>query len=264
MLVGCWRVWSDIGAGLPEDQWKRQTELPGWTVQDTLSHIIGTERLLQGLPPAPARSGTVDYVHNPIGEWNENEVDARRALSGAEVLAEWESLRALREATLAAGDAAYYAQPMATPTGPGTMADFLAVRILDCWVHEQDVRRTLGLPGRLRDRAAPHTIDRLLRTIPIVVGKRAACPEGRAARIRITGDVERDLVYEVNGGRAGVVSEPAAEPLCTVAMDAATFVALATGRTTASAVADEISISADDPAGTEFGQRVVDQLNMMI
>ena len=233
-------------------------------MQDTLSHIIGTERFLEGLPLAPARTGTPDYVHNPIGELNENEVDARRGLPGEEVLAEWESLRTMREATLASGDAAYYAQPMATPTGPGTMADFLSVRILDCWVHEQDVRRTLGLPGRLKDPAAPHTVDRLLRTIPIVVGKRAACPEGRAARIRITGDVERELVYEVSGGRAGLVTQPATEPLCTVAMDAATFVTLATGRARASAVEDRISISADDPIGAELGRRVVDQLNMMI
>jgi len=98
----------------------------------------------------------------------------------------------------------------------------------------------------------------------MVVGKRAACPEGRAAVIRITGDVERELVCEINGGRAGVVAQPNSEPLCTIAMDSSTFVTLATGRTTASEVDEHISISADDPAGAELGRRVVDQLNMMI
>jgi len=264
VLVGCWRAWSEIGAGLTDDQWKLPTELPGWTVQDTLSHIIGTETLLEGLPSAPARSGRNDYVRNPIGDFNENEVALRRGLPGADVLAEWESLRATREATLANADVAYFEQPMATPTGPGTMADFLALRILDCWVHEQDVRRTLAVPGRLDGPAAHHTIDRLLRTIPMVVGKRAACPEGRAAVIRITGDVERELVCEVNGGRARVVAQPASSSLCTIAMDSSTFVTLATGRTTASEVDDHIEISADEPAGIEFGRRVVDQLNMMI
>ena len=264
MLVDCWRAWSEIGAGLSEDQWKLPTDLPGWTVQDTLSHIIGTERFLEGLPLTTAPAGPADHVRNPIGEFNENEVAARRGLSGAEILAEWEELRATREATLANGDASFYAQPMATPTGPGTMADFLATRILDCWVHEQDVRRTLNMPGRLGGPAAEHSIDRLLGTIPIVVGKRAACPEGRAAVIRITGDVERELVCEVNRGRAGFVAQPATDSLCAITMDTSTFLALATGRTTASAVDDHIAISAGDPTGAELGRRVVDQLNMMI
>ena len=51
--------------------------------------------------------------------------------------------------TLAEADDEYFDQPMQTPTGPGTMTDFLATRILDCWVHEQDMRRALDLPSRL-------------------------------------------------------------------------------------------------------------------
>ncbi len=94
---------------------------------------------------------------------------------------------------------------MMTPTGPGTMADFLAIRILDCWLHEQDIRRALGRRGNLDGAAAEHTIDRLIRTLPIVVGKRAACPEGAAVTVRITGPVERIVHCEVHDGRAAIV-----------------------------------------------------------
>lgn len=257
-LVGTWHTITDLVSGLDEAQWKQPSDLPGWTVQDIVSHLIGTERMLQGLPPAPARTTEQPWVQNAIGEFNENDVELRRQRPGAEVLSEWIDLVALREETLRAGDADYFAQPMITPTGPGTLADFLAVRILDCWIHEQDVRRALGVPGGLSGPAAEHTIDRLLRTVPIVVGKRAACPEGRAVRLVITGGVERDVICEVNGGRAGFVAEPAAEPLATVTIGVETFVRLANGRP--QSTDDDVTISGDEALGEAF----VANLNMMI
>ena len=61
-------------------------------------HVIGTERLLEGLPAAePLPGDAPPHVRNPIGELNEREVAARRTRSGAEVLAEWDELRARRQ-----------------------------------------------------------------------------------------------------------------------------------------------------------------------
>ena len=259
-LEAVWRSVSDLGEQLDEGQWKLPTDLAGWTVQDNLSHLIGTERMLQGLPAAEAPAVIGDHVKNPIGQFNEAEVDARRGLSGAEVLAEWNALVALRSATLRTADDDYFAKEMPTPTGPGTMSDFLHIRVLDCWIHEQDMRRALGRPGHGGGPAAAHTIDRLLRTIPIVVGKRAATPEGGTVVIDITGDVRRHVVCEVTGGRAAIVESATEEPLATVVVDSDTFIVLATGRQAASAVAARIGLSGDQA----LGQRVVDNLNMMI
>src|SRR4029079_2733809 len=124
----------------------------------------------------------------------------------------------------------YFAKEMSTPTGPGTMADFLHVRVLDCWIHEQDMARALAGPGHLGGAAAEHTVDRLLRTIPIVVGKRAATPEGRAVIIDIIGGVQRHIVCEVKDGRAAMVDAPALDPLATITLDSEVFIVLATGR----------------------------------
>jgi uncharacterized protein (TIGR03083 family) len=260
-LTSTWRALSDVGAQLTEDQWKAPTDLPMWNVQDTLAHVIGTERFLQGLPPAPPLAGERPaHVHNPIGELNEREVAARRSRPGAEVLAEWDDLRALREQTLADAGPSYFAQPMDSPNGPGTLTDFLAVRILDCWVHEQDIRRAVGIPGNLDGPAAEHTVDRLIRGLPMVVGKRAACPEGAAVAFHITGGVERSLTCEVQGGRAAFVDTPSADPACTITVDTETFVMLATGRRPASELASRIVIDGE----RELGQSVVDGLNVMI
>ncbi len=260
MLETTWRSVAAFGASLSEPEWKTSTDLPGWTVQDNLAHLIGTERMLQGLPPAVAPNSIGGHVKNAIGELNEAEVEARRPLTGAEVLAEWNDLVELRLTTLRNGDEAYFAKEMSTPTGPGTMADFLSIRVLDCWLHEQDMRRAVDKPGHLGGPAAEHTVDRLLRTIPIVVGKRAATPEGGAVVIDITGDVSRHVVCEVNGGRAAVVQQATNEPLATITLDSEAFVILATGRRAATGLADRISLDGDDA----LGHRVADNLNMMI
>jgi hypothetical protein len=65
----------------------------------------------------------------------------------------------------------------------------------------------------------------------------------------------------VQDGRAKVVDlESAGAPDVTVSMDSETFLVLAVGRQTASDRADRIGISGEG----DWGQAVVDQLNMMI
>lgn len=263
-LRSTWQALSELGEPLNEAQWKRPSGLPGWTVQDVYSHLIGTEALLQGEPSAPATTTDHPHVRNAIGAFNESEVEMRRQRPGSDVLREWNNLRRRREQSLDEGDAAYFAQPMATPTGPGTMADFLSMRILDCWLHEQDLRRALGQPGNLSGPAAEHTVDRLVSTIPIVVGKRARCPDGAAVTIRITGGVERDLTYEVRDGRAVFLEQPTEPPLCVIEMDTEAFIMLATGRVEPDAPALGVAVDAVDEAGRDLADRVIALLNMMI
>lgn len=247
-----------MGADLTEPEWKTATDLPGWSVQDNLSHLIGIERMMEGLAATEHRATMPDYIRNPIGQMNEHEVDWRRAATGAEILREWNELIAVRLQTLRAADDEYFAQPAITPTGPGTLADFLHVRVLDCWLHEQDMRRATGRAGNLSGAAAKHTVDRLVRTIPIVVGKRAATPEGGAIAINITDGVERRLVCEVQSGRAGFVESPSAAPLATIGLTTEAFIVLAGGRRTSDRV--EAKVSGD----RELAQRVLSQFNMMI
>lgn len=255
---------SALGASLTEAQWKTPTDLPGWSVQDNLSHLVAIERVLQGYPATDHRAADLSTAKNPIGEMNEHEVDARRSLAGAEVLAEWNAITAERRTTLTTADDDYFAQPAMTPTGPGTVADFLSIRVLDCWLHEQDMRRAAGVPGHLAGPAAEHTIDRLLRTVPIVVGKRAATPEGDTVMLHITGEVHRNIVVTVSGGRAAVVAAvPEGSPVATdLTLSAEAFVVLATGRGGADhpAVDGHWSCTGD----TALARRIVDQLNMMI
>ena len=264
-LAMCFASLSELGQQLSEEQWKLPTECPGWTVQDNLSHIVAFERVLNGYPATTHQAKGFDYIKNPIGTSNENEIDARRHLSGAEVLAEWNETAAARLATLRSADEAYYSTEMATPTGLGTIADLLHIRVLDCWVHEQDMRRALGITGHLSGPAAEHTIDRLIRTIPIVVGKRASTPDGQSVVIDITADpvlggVRRHIICTVVNGRAALVDIEPEAPLCRLTMDTQTFLTLATGRRGAEQITNSIEHAGD----LTHGHKIVASMNMMI
>ncbi len=180
--------------------------------------------------------------------------------AGSEVLAEWDELVAVRLKTLRGGDDSYFAKEMQTPTGPGTLADFLQIRVLDCWAHEQDIRRALGRPGNNDTPAAEHAIDRLLRTIPIVVGKRAAAPDGTNVVLEITGPVRRTVPVTVDAGRAKVVERVPDAVHATIRMSSDTFATLALGRRTAAELAGEWAVVGD----TALGETIVGQLNLMI
>lgn len=257
-------VWASISAlcrDLTEEQWKTPTECPGWTVQDQISHLIGTERVLGGKPESGHKAPETAHVHNPIGAMNENHVDERRARAGADVLAEFDEVTAERLLQLRRSTPDDFALAAVTPTGPGTVADFLHIRVMDNWVHEQDIRRAIGRPGHLAGPCAEHSIDRFLTGLPMVVGKRAKAPTGTSVRLVVTGPVHRDGTVVV-GERAGWSDGPVGSPTATLRMGAATYVAATTGRQPGVALVDSgrIVVSGD----AELGRAVAAGLNIMI
>jgi uncharacterized protein (TIGR03083 family) len=259
-LEETWRSISEFGATLTETQWKTFTQLPQWTVQDNLSHLVAFEANFQGIPRPEHIAADKSHVKNELGSSNEDDVDVRRSQLGAKVLAEWNELTALRLQSLRTANADYFAQEMMTPAGPGTMADFLHLRILDCWTHEQDMRRALGLPGHQSGPSAEHTIDRLIRTLPIVIGKRAGTPEGQSVVIRITEHVTRLVAITVVNGRGQINNEEPPSSMCDISMNSDVFLQLATGRAGYEELATQISVSGD----AEHANRVLTQFTMMI
>lgn len=259
-LASTWQSLSTLCQTLTEEQWKTMTQLPHWTVQDNLSHLIAFEANFHGIPRPQHTAADKSHVKNELGSSNEDDVDVRRSLSGAEVLAEWNEITALRLEALRTANAGYFAQEVMTPAGPGTMADFLHLRVLDCWTHEQDMRRTLHLPGHQSGPSAEHTIDRLIRTLPIVIGKRAQTPEGQCVVIRITGHVTRVIALTMIDGRAQMSNDETASSLCDISMESDVFLQLATGRAGYEELSKEIQISGD----TAHAERVLTQFNMMI
>lgn len=260
LLEDVWVSTIELGEHLTEADWKLPTELPGWTVQDNLSHIIGTELMMRGEPGPDVPLSRTDHLHNPIGELNELWVESRRDRSGAEVLAEFEALASDRLADYRALTPAQLDEIGPTPLGPAPFREFIAVRVMDSWAHEQDMRRAVGRPGHLTGPAVVHSIGRVTRAMPMVVGKRAEAPEGSSVVFVIEG-AAGGVVPVVIDGRAGIAEVAPADPTVTLTMDVETYAAVGFGRWSPDdALADgRIVIEGDDA----LGRRVVLAMNFM-
>jgi uncharacterized protein (TIGR03083 family) len=257
-----WSSMSELGGWLTEEEWKRPTEVPGWSVQDNLAHIAGIEASLLGRSaPDHVVPDDLPYVKNDMGRRNEVFVDSRRARSGAEVLAEFREVTGQRLEELGTYDEAAFGAESWTPVGPGTVRDLLPFRVFDSWVHEQDMRRAVARPGDLDTAVAAVVLDRIAASMPFVVGKKAAAPEGSTVVFELDGPMPRSIPIGVEGGRARLLDDPPPSPTTRITTDTETFARLACGRLDPAAelAAERVRVDGD----AELGRRVVENVNFL-
>jgi len=240
------REWSDIAGllgGLDDGCWTRRA-LPGWDVHDVVSHLIGTERMLTGaaLPDAADLGGP--HVRNDIGRVNEAWIMALRDRPHAEQLADFREVTAERLASLRAMSLDEFNAPSWTPAGQATYARFMQIRVFDCWMHEQDIRATVGQPGNESGPAAEQALAEVVRAVGYIIGKLGGAPDGSSVLIRLTGPIQRELPVVVEG-RARLVAALDGEPTASLALSSSLFLRLAGGREDAQAAGDRIELGGD-------------------
>ena len=258
-------VWTRIaalGAGLTEEEWKRPTEVPGWTVQDNMTHLTDLEAMILGRP-APDHRAPDDLAHvkNEPGVRNERYVDSRRGWTGADALAEFVEVTRARVAQLRSYSVEDFAADSWTPMGPGTVHDLLPFRVFDSWVHEQDMRRAVGQPGGLDGRAAEVSMRRITETAGYIIGKKAAAPDGATVVIELEAPLAQTIAIGVEGGRARALDTVPDAPTVRIRTDGETYARLACGRgdPAAARAAGSVRVEGDRALGT----RIVDELNFL-
>ena len=226
-------VWASTAVlleTLAAGEWEAPTDCPGWSVQDHVSHVIGTESLLAGRETPPAPEGLwSSYVKNDIGALNEAWVEARRDRDPPEVLAEFRAVTAERIEALRAMTEEDFDAPSWTPVGNASYRRFMQLRVFDCWVHEQDIRRAVGRPGHEEGPGTEQALDEIERSLGYLVGKRAGAPAGSRISFSLTGPSARTIHVAVDG-RASVVADLDGPADVTIELDAIDFAALACGR----------------------------------
>ena len=257
-------VWGSIESlcrGLEEAQWRAPTECPGWSVQDQLSHLTGAEASILGRPRPDHLPQDTSFVRNEVGQNNEVLVDWRRSSSGADVLEEFTQVTGERMQFLNALTPQDFDQAMDTPIGPGTMGDFLSIRIFDAWVHEQDMRRALDAPGHMEGPVVRHSLDRMCMALPFVTGKKAGAADGVTVVFRISGQEARTVCIGVEDRRAKEIELPA-NPSVVLTLDVETFTCLCCGRRSSEQVvgAGKVGLEGDKV----LGRTIVANMNFMI
>ena len=256
-----WRSIGDLCRDLTEAEWKTPTDCPGWSVQDQLSHLTGSESSILGEPRPDHTPKDTSFVKNDIGRNNETLVDWRRPSKGDFVLEEFHDVTRRRLALLKALTPGDFDQATETPIGPGALRDFLAIRLFDAWVHEQDIRRALGKPGHLEGPVAEHSMDRMLMAMPFVVARKAQAADGVTEVFHISGPAGRKAAVGVEGQRAKVIDLPSS-PSVTLTMDLETFNCLGCGRWDPTEVLGSGKVDID--GDRVLGERVISQMGFMI
>ena len=215
---------------LSSDDWSTPTDLPGWDVHAVAAHVAHLEALLAGKEHDDVEVGQAPHARGMMGTFTEQGVVARRDRSADELINEIHEATTSRHTEL-------IANPPTDPDAPApglfgaigwTNRTLLRNRPLDVWMHEQDVRRAIGLPGSLDSTAAVHTVSYLLESMPLVVAKRAKAPTGTTVVVEVAGH-EPAAVAVGDDGRGLLVSAPP-EPTTRIRTDRESFVLLAGGR----------------------------------
>ena len=119
------RVWRSIGElcdGLTEAEWKTPTDCPGWSVQDQVSHLAGSETGILGDPDPDHTPSDEALAHtrSEQGQRNEIVVDFRRPWAGAQVLSDFRAKTSRRVEFLRSRSDDDFAAEMQTPGRPGS------------------------------------------------------------------------------------------------------------------------------------------------
>lgn len=233
---------------LPAASYDAPTPCPGWSVKDVLSHLVGFEKMLHG-EPVPVFEGTwPEYVHNPIGEFNEAFVRANRDRPGPEVLDDFRVQCARSIAALLALNDARWEKVGWSPEGERPYHRFQETRVVDSWIHLQDIRDALLVPEDDHGPGEEIVVNRFESALPYIVGKRMKSPDGTLVRVNLSGRLARSVLIGVVDGRAVAISDSAETPTVEITTSVALFWRRAAGRISAAAF---LAASATDVRGDQ-------------
>lgn len=260
-LVAEWSAIEELLSSLRPEQWAAPTALPGWSVQDNVSHLIGTECALAGQSPPPCEVDVraLPHVHNDIGAANETWVLGLRGESPEQLLRRFREITAIRRRHLEGLSPAEFDAPSWTPAGQDTYGRFMRIRLFDCWMHEQDIRDALGVPGNDSGPCAEGALSEVVSALGYLVGKRAGAPDGSSVTVELTGPVHAVWHVAVDG-RAALVDRLPGPATATLRLSSNLFSRLAGGRVPVESRLAEIDLDGD----TDLGKRVAQALPFTI
>lgn len=237
--IGVWQVMVAENVALLRQletgDWAKPTDLPGWNVRYIAAHLAHLESELAGNPQKRVDVPEAPHIKSPMSVLTESGPLARADWTTDQIIDEIESSAAMR------ADALRAMMPL-DPTAPGDgfaavvgwdWATLLSNRVIDQWMHQQDIRRAVDKPGGLAGPGGAHALAVFSRSIPYVVGKRVSPPPGTTVVLDVSGEHSATLAAAVGqDGRAARLDEAPAEPTVRIGMDFETFIVLSGGRRT--------------------------------
>ena len=141
----------------------------------------------------------------------------------------------------------------------------MAIRVFDCWYHDQDIREAIGRPGFLEGDVADLSLARIpTKALGYVVGKKAGAPAGSTVVFVVEGTPEIVAAVSVPPeGRAVLLDDVPADATARITTRPA-HVRSARGRTLDRGAGARTHGVVRVEGDTALGDRVVDNMAFTI
>lgn len=167
-------------------QWESPTPCPGWTVADIAAHLIDLDAMVinGSMVDHEPQWESLPHVINGSSKFTERGVDFRRGTSSTDLI---EQLTSTSQELIE--HLRLHGLEFQVPWVKGEISvdQFLSMRSFDIWVHEQDIRSALGIPGNLGSNAAKNSAQRMISSLPLIWGKKVGAPPGSVITVHIMG-----------------------------------------------------------------------------
>ncbi len=256
-------TWSSVGrtiSGRSERDFDALTACPGWSVRDVVNHITGTELFYAGTAIPDITEPWPAYVRNSLGQSNEAFVANRRHLSADEVRLDFHAATSATLLRLRATSDHEWESESWSPEGPRPLYRVQETRVLDSWIHLQDIRDAFLEPTDDHGPGEEIVINRFESALPYVVAKRAGAADGTLVRFNLVGRLGRSIQVRISDGRGVAVASSDEVPTLEMTTAVALFWRRAAGRINAEAF---LAASATDVRGDrQLAVRLAEALNV--
>jgi uncharacterized protein (TIGR03083 family) len=259
------QTWTAIDRLLrdqPESAFDQPTPCPGWNVRDIVSHLLGFELMLRGTPTPAYEGEWPSHVHNVIGQLNEAFVDAHRSEKGHDVLKQFRDATVASLENLRNLSDEEWEKIGWSPEGERPYHRFQETRVLDSWIHLQDIRDGLLQPEDDHGPGEEVVLNRFEAAMPYVWAKRVGARDETTLRLNLSGRNARTILIQMHEGRAIALTSLDEEPTLEITTPTALFWRRCAGRISADAF---LAASATDVRGSkELAQSLSEYMSILI
>ncbi len=232
------QVWQSIDKlceSFTEREWKMPTDCPGWTVQDSVAHVIDYESRMLGRSAPDHTPPERPHLKNDLGRRNEIWIDWFRSRSGAEVLEAYREVIAERVRVLPTLSEERLAAPSPVSSRGEALRYHLQRRVVDCWAHEQDIRRSVSRPGHADGPVVAHVMGRMIDGLGAIIANGASALSATQASqltavVTLNGPYVKTCSWRLEGDEAHLCEPVPDLPTVRLTMDSETFACLCFGR----------------------------------
>ncbi len=257
----CIEEWASLRAtldSLEPSQWELPSGLPGWTVRDVVSHVIGFERqwFLGEVPEVAPLDPRPDHVHNDVAADNERWVRLWADETPQAMLDRFDGMVQARKQQLfdimMSNDG--FDTVVQSFAGATTIRAALPIRVVDTTTHEIDIRRACGLPWAPDAAGVALLRTQMIGALPRVASKQAGLADGTVVALSLFGSFSVTATVLVDAGRGRSVLAGEHPPVAALTMHDETFILVTTGRIAAADGVEQgkIKLRGDEAIARQF------------